>query len=351
MDLWHQDLFVRSLQARLLPLPMLSWPRMSREFKFATAILNILLLTSFSHGSRIGRKIELDNNGHKIHLTLYATTDTPRSASPTIVFESGLGGGESHWSSVIKQLPDSVPIVTYGRPGLDGSEPDGAVPSPEHIATVLHTALSRTTHPPYLLVGHSWGGLLIRAFAGLFPKETAGLVFIDPTDFNETATCRRDYVFGPLGHGDDGESIRAAIDLYYEKQAGKFDPAVQAEIDASREGRANDFLQLKKLPMPQVPVIIVATTRYPPLNDPNLIVPFDKLRYQNLLLNYRLVSLSSFTRSVTNGTLITTSNSGHYIQEDEPGLVVWAINRALHASIEQRSSAVAHPHSTPSSSP
>jgi tetratricopeptide (TPR) repeat protein len=170
----------------------------------------------------------------------------------------------------------------------------------------------------------------------MFPNEVAGLVFVDPTDFNETASGRREYVFAPLGHADDGESIRDAIDLYYYKQAGKFSAAIQAEIDESREERQNDFMDIKKFPMPQTPIVIIATTQYPSLNDPNLIVPFDKQKYQYLLLNYRLLSLSMFARSVSEGTLVTTPNSGHYIQEDEPELVSWAIERVLHPSVERR---------------
>jgi len=50
----------------------------------------------------------------------------------------------------------------------------------------LHTALAHVAPPPYLLVRHSWGGPLVRAFSGLFPKDVAGLVLVDPTDFGET---------------------------------------------------------------------------------------------------------------------------------------------------------------------
>jgi len=296
----------------------------------------LLAITSFALCERVGRQIELNNNGHRLHLTLYAPKGERHSSSPTVVFESGLGGGERNWRAVIEQLPPSVPAVTYGRPGMDGSEPDGVAPSPEHIATILHAALGQIASPPYVLVGHSWGGPLIRAFAGIFPGEIAGLVFVDPTDFNETATGRKRYVFAPLGHADDGEVIHTAIEEYYSKQAGQFDPPVQAEIDASREGRHSDFASLKALPMPQVPIVLVATTHYPVLNDARLPVPFDQQEYQALLVSYRLLSLSTFARSVPEGTLVTTSNSGHYIQLDEPPLVSWAIDRVLHPSVERR---------------
>lgn len=298
----------------------------------ALIALALISVPTSAFCQKIKRELVVKNNGHKLHLTSYSGSGKPAHSSLTVVFESRLGGGEENWRPVIDQLPEDVQAITYGGPGFDGSEADGVTPSPEHIATVLHTALSQLTTPPYLLVGHSWGGPLIRAFAGMFPKEISGLVFVDPTDFNETAAGRKQYVFGPLNHTEDSEAIRAAIDRYYAEQAGHFEPAVQAEIDESRRSRTSDFAKLKTLPMPQVPLVILATTRYPFQVDKNLPAPFDQVMYQNLTLHYRLLSLSLFSRSVPEGTLATTADSGHYIQRDEPALVSWAIDRVIHAS-------------------
>ncbi len=314
---------------------MLSWHQMLVRYSHIACVMWFVLFASYGHAARIGKKIELDNNGHKLHLTLYPPIDVHGKVSATIVLESGLGGGEWHWNALIEQLPPSVQIISYGRPGMDGSELDGVPPTPQHIANVLHTALAHIAAPPYLLVGHSWGGPLIRAFAGMFPHDVSGLVFVDPTDFNETVLGRREYVFGPLGHAEDGESIRAAIEQHYYAEAGKFDSSVQAEIDVSRKDRQNDFPDLKSLPMPQVPIAIVITTRYPKFNDPTLRVPFDQQKYRDLLLNYRILSLSMFARSVPEGALVTTPNSGHYIQSDEPKLISQEVNWVLHSSAEK----------------
>jgi pimeloyl-ACP methyl ester carboxylesterase len=280
--------------------------------------------------TRSSRKLQLKNSGHKLCLTFYPGEIGPSAhAGPTVVFESGLGGGEWHWDRVIANLPKTVPVVTYGRPGLDGSELDGTRPTPIHIAQLLHSALSQVTKPPYLLVGHSWGGPLIRAFAGEYPDDVAGMVYIDPTDFNETEAGRRSQIFGPLGHPDDGETIRDHIAEYYYQRAGKFSANVQDEIDVSRDERRGDFKDLKGLPMPQVPITIIATTRYPKDNDPNLSLPFDQRKYLDLVFDYRMSSLTEFASSVPDGTLVTTARSGHYVQDDEPDLVNWAIERVL----------------------
>jgi pimeloyl-ACP methyl ester carboxylesterase len=283
-------------------------------------------------GQVTARQMDVKVAGHRLHMTSYARKAPPSINPVTIVFESGFGGGEDNWRSVIEQLPKGVSAITYERPGMNGSEPDGVPPSPEHIATVLHTALANVASPPYVLVGHSWGGPLVRAFSGLFPKDVAGLVLVDPTDFGETAEDRRRYIYEPLGHGKEGEELRAAVDAYYAQQAGHFDPPVEAEIKMSRDERRTDFKDLKDLPMPPVPVVVIATTKYPFTNDPKLPVTYDQAQYQQLMLNYRLLSLSRFARSVPNGTLVTTARSGHYVQRDEPELVAWCIERVLLAS-------------------
>jgi len=307
-----------------------------KHLQRTAAMLFFIVASLNAQSTRVTREFFLDNNGHKLHVTLRSAVKKGPSL-PTVVFEGGLGGGAETWSGVIAQLPRSLRVVTYDRPGMGKSESDGASPTPEHVASVLHAALSRVASPPYILVGHSWGGPLIRAFAGLYSAEVAGLVFIDPTDFTETALGRDRYVFGPLGHASDGEVLRSRIEQYFYTQAGDFAPAVQAEIDVSREARQNDFPSFSRLPMPSVPLVVLMTTRWPKDLLPDLTVPFDPAEYQSLLLNYRILSLSAFSRSVPEGTLVTTPNSGHYIQLDEPELVTWAIGRVIHLSGRRRS--------------
>jgi pimeloyl-ACP methyl ester carboxylesterase len=303
---------------------------MSNRSYGSLAILSVAFLPICLLGQGPGRQIDVTVAGHRLHMTSYARKAPSPINAMTVVFESGLGGGENSWRSVIEQLPTGVSAITYERPGMNGSEPDGLPPSPEHIATVLHAALAHVASPPYLLVGHSWGGPLVRAFSGLFPKDVAGLVLVDPTDFGETAEDRRRYIYEPLGYGKEGEELRGAVDAYYAQQAGHFDPPVEAEISMSRDERRADFKDLKDLPMPSIPLVIIATTKYPFANDPKLPVPYDQAQYQQLMLNYRLLSLGRLARSVPDGTLVTTARSGHYIQRDEPELVTWCIERVLH---------------------
>ncbi len=248
-----------------------------------TAAMLFLFVSGLNaQSTRVPREIFLDNDGHKLHVALRSSVETGPSL-PTLVFEGGLGGGAESWSAVIAQLPRSLRIVTYDRPGMGKSESDGVSPTPEHVASVLHAALSRVASPPYILVGHSWGGPLIRAFAGLYPAEVVGLVFVDPTDFTETALGRSRYVFGPPGRANDGEALCSRIEQYFYKQAGEFAPAAQAEIDISRKARQNDLPSFSRFPIPSVPLVILLTTQVPKDFPHDLPIPFDLVQYQELL--------------------------------------------------------------------
>lgn len=86
------------------------------------------------------------------------------------------------WKKVIKELPESTRIFAYDRPGYGDSKTTNDERSPCNIAKELHTLLELANiPPPYILVGHSLGGLYQYCFARLFPNDTAALVLLDPT--------------------------------------------------------------------------------------------------------------------------------------------------------------------------
>ncbi len=116
------------------------------------------------------------------------------SGAPTIVFEGGFGGNLRNWATLFPMVGKFAPVFAYSRPGFGRSgeawsaESDGMRTS-EESARLLHGALQDShVRPPYVLVGHSLGGLYIQKFAQLYPKDTAGLVLMD----NRPATLLRD---------------------------------------------------------------------------------------------------------------------------------------------------------------
>lgn len=103
------------------------------------------------------------------------------SGTPTVVFELGASGGILAYWRVQNAVAKQARTVVYERAGLGRSSLGEEPRSAEVIARELRELLEVTGHPPpYVLVGHSYGGLLVRVFAHMYPTETSGLVLVDP---------------------------------------------------------------------------------------------------------------------------------------------------------------------------
>jgi pimeloyl-ACP methyl ester carboxylesterase len=119
-----------------------------------------------------GKMVELD--GCRIHLN--ATSP----GKPAVILESGLGGMSSAWGWVQQEAAKFGHIVSYDRAGLGWSEEDTSPKTAVLVAKRLRSLLLKAEiSPPYVLVGHSMGGLFTRVFADLYPEEVTGMVLID----------------------------------------------------------------------------------------------------------------------------------------------------------------------------
>lgn len=117
----------------------------------------------------------VDVGGRDLHLLVAGDGD-----GPTIVLEAGLLGSSAQWAWVQQHLADDHTVVAYDRPGQGWSDADPAGVDPHRIAADLHTALEQEGHNgPWILVGHSLGGMLVRTFADRYSEDVAGVVLID----------------------------------------------------------------------------------------------------------------------------------------------------------------------------
>lgn len=133
-----------------------------------------------SQGSLTLQKVDV--GGHSLNLLIGG------QGSPAVVFEGGFGAGIASWSTVQKEVAGFARTVSYDRAGLGQSELGPTPRSAKRIATELHTALEKAgVKPPYVLVGHSFGGIYVRVFAEMYPKEVVGMVLLDPSQesFND----------------------------------------------------------------------------------------------------------------------------------------------------------------------
>jgi pimeloyl-ACP methyl ester carboxylesterase len=118
----------------------------------------------------------IDVGGHRLHLSCTG------SGSPTVVLEPGGGEMSSNLGWIAPAVARGTRVCVYDRAGRGWSEPAGTAQDGWQIATDLHTLLQRGNVPgPYVLAGHSFGGLYVLTFAARYPDEVAGMVLVDST--------------------------------------------------------------------------------------------------------------------------------------------------------------------------
>jgi pimeloyl-ACP methyl ester carboxylesterase len=117
----------------------------------------------------------IDVGGYNLHINCTGT------GGPTVVIVSGLGDWSTTWAgSVQPEVAKTTRVCTYDRPGFGWSDPNSLPSDAAQFAAELHTLLQNANVPgPYVMVGHSLGGLIVRVFAHDYASEVAGVVFVD----------------------------------------------------------------------------------------------------------------------------------------------------------------------------
>lgn len=225
-------------------------------------------------------------------------TTTDGADKPAIVLIPGTEDTSADGFGEVLPLLRDVPLVCYARPGLGESEP-APVTTPRGVraaAHELHTLLEAAEiHPPWVLVGHSFGGLICEAFAAEWPDETAGLVLVDTSDPQLYLDVGRPVV----GDGEVG--------------------TIPFDIAAS----VSELARLHSS-IPRRPVTVVASRRGRWLESktPELWHPFTLAE-----LDDRWQANQAALAERLGGDLIKGQVGGHYVQRDDPELVANAIRR------------------------
>jgi pimeloyl-ACP methyl ester carboxylesterase len=103
------------------------------------------------------------------------------SGGPTVLFEAGIGATNLNWRHIQQAVSRFTGTASYDRGGLGFSSRCCTARTPGNIAIELHDLLENANiRPPYILVGHSFGGLVMRRYALLYPEEVSGVVLVDP---------------------------------------------------------------------------------------------------------------------------------------------------------------------------
>jgi pimeloyl-ACP methyl ester carboxylesterase len=179
----------------------------------------------------------VDVGGHKLHLHCAG------SGSPTVVLEPGAGESSSSFDWIAPVVAKDSRACVYDRAGRGWSEPADSPQDAAQISVDLRTALQRADIPePYVLGGHSFGGLYVLTYAARYPDDVAGMVLIDSTapktppseaPTSSELTARISALLSAsahLGIASTASSLRSTIDEY-----------VQGNASTGQAGALTDF--------------------------------------------------------------------------------------------------------------
>lgn len=234
---------------------------------------------------------------------------------PVVVLEAGAGEGLDNWRPVFAEIAKRFPVLAYDRRGIGQSVADSETPTLRRVARSLRSLLaSMNVAPPYLLVGHSWGGLFVRAFAEQFPADVSGLVFLDVTDF-ETTNEERAAAVSPA----DRAQVTAPPTM---PSIPPDTPAgLRAEFQVVASEMTREYPEARSLQPPTgVPTAVVVAT--PPGRLEGL---------GGVMTRLQIKHQAEWAMGSPKGMLIVASHVGHMVHRDDPGLVAQLLEHVAKA--------------------
>ena len=295
---------------------------MNRSFIQVKYLCLILTVFTVLNARAQKRFIEIESSQVSINTI---GIDDRKDGEPVIIFESGLGTPMGNWDRVIADSLNLGPMITYERPGIGESEAVDELPTMKNVADRLLKIMDHLgVDPPYILVGHSLGGVYVRGFAVYYPEKLAGLVIVDPGDFTETQENKRDY-YQVLGWDDN------RIDQYLaeiaQKKAENSDgmPApIQRERQALRSLRKRDFKEIMDNSLPNIPVHILVGGRFDMPKSMRSTDFDDELLFRSKM-KHRVSRWTDVIQSVERGMLLYSGDAGHFVHWDDPELAISSI--------------------------
>jgi pimeloyl-ACP methyl ester carboxylesterase len=266
-------------------------------------------------------------NSHRIHAIVSG------QGTPTVILESGMGGCSLDWSLVQPQISDLATVLSYDRAGFGWSTSSHEQQTCKEYVEDLRQVLSKLNlKPPYILVGHSYGGLIMRLFASVFSSEVAGLILVDsahesrylPEHMDEKRQQQRNkalklnrlgYLLSPLGLPRLVKSFFVGSKRLPSKQQGivkalgyraKAYKAMYLELKSTLES-GRQLQRANQLPS-QLPVIILTAGKQDE----------DWKEQQNLMLGL-----------TNNSKQIVVEDSWHAIQIHKPEIIIKSIREMV----------------------
>lgn len=274
--------------------------------------------------------------------------------SPTVIFEAGLGDQIRAWAMVQPVIAKVARTCSYDRAGLGFSDPSGRPGTAANAVDDLHRLLTAASiKPPYVLVGHSLGGLYMQLFADRHRPDVAGMVLVDPVSFDQgprydqldpsMTTENAKFVQGlrtrclpAARHDYAGESrlFRDCVGDPDTRFSKAFNQAFLANHSTAKYMQAawsewanvftvsSDEVRAAKGSYGNMPLIVLSRAPFP--RQPHETQAMrDAKNYLWVELHDDIAALS------TRGVNEIVPGSGHYIQLDKPGVVIEAIRQVI----------------------
>lgn len=302
----------------------------------------------------------IDVGGWKLHLDC---TGEPRATQPVVILESGVGDFSVEWSLVQPEVAQFARVCSYDRAG-DGWSEMGPFPRTyRQVVYELHALLdSARERRPFVLVGHSYGGWLVRTYAMTYPADVAGIVLVE----GGAADPLRMMPDGRVVHSSTLVSARSVPPIKTTPlREADIPPAALAQIkaglaeasahanDPPRDKLPADAQRMRTWALGTVAHVVAAQNPFEneelallrgesaksahPLGDTPLIV-ITRGRAEETGSDARALeeahradhaAIAGFS---TRGRLIVAEKSGHHVQIEQPDLVVDAIKQVVQST-------------------
>ena len=338
----------------------------NKQFQFGCALLSCLFSLSSTPANATEKNTEVISGAAYLQAQQLVEVEPGRrlnlycrgNGSPTVIFDSGLTDEISAWAHVQDTLSQHVRTCSYDRAGIGFSDGETVHGDSSSIVKDLHALLGKAgIQAPYVLVGHSYGGMNIRLFADRYLSEVAGMVFVDPAhefqregkrqldprqlsqaewleqtvlpSLKKRQECielaKQGFVPGSAAYKQCGfdmdqrfdQKINEVHQQLYMKPA--FQRAQLAE-EAAIYTTSAEQVRREQIAYGNMPLIVLSAFSVP---DKNLPVKERDLKYKNFNMLFKLhQEIASYS---SQGVVRIVPDSGHNIHSDQPEAVSSAI--------------------------
>lgn len=272
--------------------------RRAKRILIGLALVLFVTLAGVSYRLLSAKNKLVDVGGHRLYPSCTG------EGSPTVILDAGMGGSSRSWSRIQPEIAKFTRVCGYDRANTGESDSVSKPRTIEQIVDDLNNLLTNAKVPaPYVLVGHSFGGMNVRMYAAKYPADAAGMVLVDSS--LEDLFARWDAFV-------DAESMKR-------KRARMIDNPEGVDWEATcTKVRAANWRS-------DVPLIVLTQGRE---EDWSKIAPEEVETVKKMGQVFRELQ-ADLMRHSSNSKQIIAERSGHNIHDDQPELVIDAIRQVV----------------------